>query len=80
MAKRSRQHPVLGRLRWDEEALSWEARLDLLPGCPIRFAVVAEAEWASVKLSPARARRSMLDVRPFFAPLQDTSPKPRSSA
>jgi hypothetical protein len=46
MAKRSRQHPVLGRLRWDERLDSWEARLDLLPGCPIRFAIVAEAEWA----------------------------------
>jgi hypothetical protein len=25
---------------------SWEAEVELAPGCPIRFAIVAEAEWA----------------------------------
>ena len=44
MGKRVRQHPVLGRLKWDRD--SWEATVELSPGCPIRFAIVAEAEWS----------------------------------
>ena len=41
---------------------------------------VADVAWASVKLRPCRARRSTFGVRPARAPLQPTSPKPRSSA
>lgn len=46
MGKRARKHPVLGRLRWDSRVDSWEAEVELAPGCPTRFAIVAEAEWA----------------------------------
>src|SRR5262245_1356845 len=46
MGKRVCQHPVLGRLEWNKD--SWEATVELAPGCPIRFAIVAEAEWADV--------------------------------
>jgi hypothetical protein len=46
MDKRSRKHPVLGQLQWADRAGSWEAEVQLAPGCPIRFAIVAEAEWS----------------------------------
>lgn len=46
MPKKVRHHPGLGELRWDAEVNSWETTLDLHPGCPVRFAIVAEAEWA----------------------------------
>lgn len=43
MANTWRQHPILGRLHWDERLDLWEATLDLHPSCPIRFAIIAEA-------------------------------------
>ena len=46
MRKRTRTHPVLGRLHWDERVPSWEAEAELAPGRPGCFAIVAEAEWA----------------------------------
>jgi hypothetical protein len=46
MNKRARKNPVLGRLQWDGRVNSWEAEVELTPGCPIRFALVAEADWA----------------------------------
>jgi hypothetical protein len=52
MAKETRHHPVLGRFRWDERIGSWETTLDLLPGCPIRFAIavgVGGADWADAE-------------------------------
>lgn len=45
MGEAVRQHPTLGELRWDAARDSWEADLDLAPGLPIRFAIVAEGEW-----------------------------------
>jgi hypothetical protein len=44
MRKRRREHPVLGSLEWDKD--SWASTVELAPGCPIRFAIVAEAEWS----------------------------------
>ena len=43
-----RQHPTLGELRWNPTLDSWEATVELFPGCHIRFAIVAEAEWADI--------------------------------
>lgn len=45
MSKRAQKHPVLGRIWWDDRLDSWESEVELLPGCPIRFAIVAEADW-----------------------------------
>ena len=47
MAGAVRRHPAFGDLRWNAGLDSWEATVDLLPGCPIRFAIVAEADWAA---------------------------------
>jgi hypothetical protein len=44
-----RHHPALGELRWDAARHSWETDLDLFPGCPIHFAIVAEDEWEDVE-------------------------------
>lgn len=41
-----RRHPAIGELRWVEGYDSWEATIELLPGCSVEFAIVAEAEWA----------------------------------
>jgi len=40
-----RLHPRLGDLRWDAAREMWETDLDLFPGCPIRFAIVALSDW-----------------------------------
>jgi hypothetical protein len=41
-----REHPVLGRLKWDGSYDSWETEVNLTPGCLVSFRIVAEAEWA----------------------------------
>jgi hypothetical protein len=46
MGKRPRKHPVLGRVQWDDRVNFWEANVELLPGCPVSFSIVTEAEWA----------------------------------
>jgi hypothetical protein len=46
MGKRVRKHPVLGRVQWDDRLDSWDGKVELLPGCPLIFSIVAEAEWA----------------------------------
>jgi hypothetical protein len=44
MEKRAHNHPVLGRVEWNQDC--WAATVGLGPGCPIRLAIVAEAEWS----------------------------------
>ena len=39
-----RHHPTLGEMRWNTDRCRWESIFDLFPGCPIRFAVVADDE------------------------------------
>ena len=51
MAEQVQFHPALGVLRWNARLDSWEAAVDLRLGIPIRFAIVAEAEWADVEPS-----------------------------
>jgi len=46
MEEAVRNHFVLGEIRWNTGLDSWEATVDLFPGCPVRFAIIAEAEWA----------------------------------
>lgn len=46
MANEIRHHPGIGDLRWVESHNSWEGAVELLPGCPVAFGIVAEAEWA----------------------------------
>ena len=46
MDQPEREHPVLGRLRWDAGYDSWESEVDLAPGCRVSFRIVAEAGWA----------------------------------
>jgi hypothetical protein len=42
-----REHTVLGAIRWNAALDSWESQVDLTPGRCVRFAIVAEAEWAN---------------------------------
>ena len=46
MEKTERQHLILGRVQWNATLDSWESRVDFAPGCCIRYAIVAEAQWA----------------------------------
>jgi hypothetical protein len=46
MAKRTRKHPDLGDLRWDERLPGWEAEVELRPGCPVRLTLITEGRWA----------------------------------
>jgi hypothetical protein len=46
-----RQHPGVGQLRWVKAHDSWEGTIEFLPGCPISFDIVAEAEWADTEPS-----------------------------
>jgi hypothetical protein len=46
MADAVRHHRAIGDLRWVEGHDSWETTVELLPGCSVEFAIVAEAEWA----------------------------------
>src|SRR5262245_14775886 len=46
MEEAVRNHFVLGEIRWNAGLDSWEATVYLFPGCPVRFAIIAEAEWS----------------------------------
>ena len=39
-----RNHPRIGELRWVEGRHEWEATVEPLPGCSVKFTIVAEAE------------------------------------
>jgi hypothetical protein len=47
MASVVRSYPGVGELRWVEGHSAWEGSIELLPGCPVAFDIVAEAEWAT---------------------------------
>src|SRR4051794_34136967 len=47
MADAVRHHPGVGELRWVKAHDSWEGAIESLPGCPVAFDIVAEAEWAN---------------------------------
>ncbi len=49
MAKRTRNHPVLGQIQWDDRVNSWGTEVELVPGYPLSFSIVAEAEWAGAE-------------------------------
>lgn len=37
-------HPVLGKLTWVADLSSWEAKVELRPGCPIEFGMVTRMD------------------------------------
>jgi hypothetical protein len=49
MGEAVRSHPGVGELRWVEGHSAWEGTVELLPGCPVAFDIVAEAEWAGAE-------------------------------
>ena len=46
MGRRTRNHSLLGRVNWIAQLQCWESKIDLLLGCPVRFLMIVEADWA----------------------------------